>query len=134
MLFSVDTEDLDTWIFAAQRFRQDLPDLADETEQDAAELVAGETRRRVDVLTGAARQSVRVLDYQGDATVVGGSGSVRYYLWLDHGGHAGIRGTTVRRKVNRGRYAYPAYEDSQYDIAELMDDNVQKALRAHGLA
>lgn len=133
MLFSVDTEGQDAWIFAARRFQRDLPDLMEETEHDAAELVAGETRRRVDVLTGAARQSVRVLDYQGDATVVGGSGSVRYYTWLDYGGHAGIRGTTVRSKVRRGRYAYPAYEDSQPEIAELMDDNVKKSLRDHGL-
>lgn len=124
---------MDAWIFAARRFQRDLPDLVDETERDAAELVAGETRRRVDVLTGAARQSVRVLDYQGDAAVVGGSGSVRYYVWLDYGGRAGIRGTTVREKVRRGRYAYPAYEDNQPEIAELMDSNAKKALRDHGL-
>jgi len=134
MLFSVDTEGLDTWIFAARRFRDSLPDLVDETEQAAAELVAGETRRRVDVLTGAARQSVRVLDYNGDAAVVGGGGSVPYYAWLDFGGRAGIKGSTVRFKVPHGRYAYPAYEDSQPEIEDLMGEKVLKALRAQGLA
>lgn len=134
MLFEVDTQGLDAWLMAARRFEDALPDLMDDTEHEVAELVAGETRRRVPVLSGAARQSVRVLDYSGDATVVGGSSGVRYFGWLNYGGRTGRQYATVRPKVRRGRYIYPAYEDSEPEIVSIMDDQLLKSLRAHGLA
>lgn len=127
MLFTVDTKPLVTWAGNLRQFADDLPDVVSGIEQASAELVADVARPMVPHRTGAARDSVKAIDYSGSWTVVGGSASVRYYKWLNYGGGS-------RPKVRDGRYQWPAFEKSEQDVQELMSEKLLAALQDAGLA
>jgi hypothetical protein len=133
MLFHVDTTDLDTARKGVRELVSDMDGLMTDIEQDVAELVAERARPLVPRLSGAARASVKALDYAGGPSVVGGRG-IDYFAWLNYGGAAGRQHATKRSKVKDGRYLYPAYERSENEIEDLMADRLMQALRAVGLA
>jgi hypothetical protein len=133
MLFMVDTKDLNTARKGVRELVSGMNDLVYDIEQGAAELVADRAQPMVPRLSGAARASVKALDYAGGPSVVGGRG-LDYFAWLNYGGAAGRQHATKRSKVQDGRYLYPAYERSENQIEDLMADKLMAALRDAGLA
>ena len=104
--------------------------------RDAADVVAQEARSRVPSRTGTAKDSIRATAGGNTAYVKGGKARVPYYGWLDFGSRTPNRGQS--RSVGPwsgtgsgpqgGRFIYPAIDAKERQIAELVEEAVNRAL------
>lgn len=107
----------------------------------AANLVVSDTKRRVPVRTGAARDSVRSAMGGNRAFVVGGKARVPYYGWLDFGSRNPRRGNPrvigpwsgTGHGPEGGRFIYASIAANDRQIAALVGDAVNDALTALGI-
>lgn len=100
---------------------------------DAAQIVVNVAQRRIPVLTGAARKSVRVSSTGNKVRVSAGGTRAPYYPWLDYGGRTGIRGSVVRPFDKGGRYLYPAYGQERANIMRVLEKRIVAIIEAKGL-
>lgn len=98
---------------------------------EAADTVARGASRRVPVVTGAARKSLKAGSSQREARVKGGGRRAPYYGWLDFGGTAG-RGQR-RRFIQGGRYVYPAFAANRDAIFEHLSEALSDLAQEAGL-
>lgn len=104
--------------------------------KDAADVVAQEARSRVPSRTGAAKDSIRATAGGNTAYVRGGRARIPYYGWLDFGTRTPNRGnprsvgpwSATGKGPSSGRFIYPAIDAKERQIAELVEDAVNRAL------
>lgn len=99
----------------------------------AADTVAAGAARRVPVLSGRARASLRAMSSQREARVMGGSKKVPYYGWLDFGGRIGRDKSQRRPFVDGGRYMYPTFAANRDPIYKALADGLADLARNAGL-
>lgn len=117
---------LDTARHASTR---ELDVLVDRT----ARLIRDETRRRVPRgATGAARASLRIVEGEGTAQLVGGGRRAVYFGWLDFGGVAGRAGPR-RPYLRRGRYLIPTLLRERASIQAATEHALGKVVLNAGL-
>jgi len=124
-MFSVNLDDFRKWQRNLRDLTQGLPDVVEDIEEKAAELTADVARPLVRRRTGAAQGSVKALDYSGAWNVIGGDTNVRHFKWLNY---------AYPTRVHEGRYLWPAFEKSEQDVEDLMDEELLRALKNAGLA
>jgi hypothetical protein len=101
---------------------------------EVAQIVVNVARRRIPVVTGAARNSVRVASTGTKVRVQAGGSRAPYYPWLDYGGRVGRNRSVARPWDPGGRYLYPAYGSQRANILALLDKRVTALIEAKGLA
>lgn len=114
---------------------ENLRDLRDGLK-DAADVVAVEAASRVPTRTGAAKDSIRATAGGNTAYVKGGKARIPYYGWLDFGTREPNRGnprsvgpwTGTGKGPEGGRFIYPAIDAKERQIAELVEEAVNRAL------
>lgn len=134
MTITVDLSEWRAWAAGVDAFIDRLPEAEAQWEHDAAGMVVKSARPTVPVDTGAARRSVRVLDYSGGAAAAGGSVAVPYFGWLSFGGAAGRNHSVHRAVVPDGRYLWPGYLREHGAIELLGRTILWEALHDAGLA
>lgn len=110
--------------------------------REAARIVADDARRRIPVVTGLARDSVRPTVSGNTAYVRGGRSTVPYYGWLDFGVRTARRGQP--RSVGPwtlsgggrppGRFIYPAIDDRMPEVVELLAKKLDSVARRKGFS
>jgi len=106
-----------------------------------AEIVAAETRKRIPVGTGRARDSVRATAGGNKAYVNGGKASVPYYGWLDFGTRTPMSGrprsvgpwAKSGKGPDRGRFIYPALDDTIDQVVDKVGDGLEAFARKERL-
>lgn len=112
---------------------------------EAANVVVNVARRRVPVVTGAARASIRASSGQRSASVSAGGRKAPYFPWLDYGGTVGRgrsgkagtvgakEGNVKRPFIKSGRYIYPAYSAQHDNVMRLLDKRIRSLVESKGL-
>lgn len=100
---------------------------------EAAQAVVGGASKRVPVVTGKARKSLRASSGQREAKVSGGNKQAEYYGFLDFGGTVGRKRATRRRFITEGRYMYPAYSANHASIQKALEKSIVEMCRNTGL-
>lgn len=100
---------------------------------DASQVVVNVARRRVPVLTGAARNSIRSSSGQRTASVTAGGRKAPYFPWLDYGGRTGRGKSIARPFIKGGRYVYPAYEAQHANIMAVLQKRITDLVESKGL-
>jgi hypothetical protein len=100
---------------------------------EASVTVARGAARRVPTKTGRAGASLRAQSSQREAKVVGGSGKVPYFGFLDFGGRVGRHKSVARPFVKSGRYMYPAFSANRESILRALQDGIVSLAREAGL-
>lgn len=100
---------------------------------NVTEVVASAATRRVPRRTGRAAASLRAQSSQREAKVVGGSGKVPYYGFLDFGGRVGRNKSVSRPFVRSGRYLWPAVAANRDTLAKALQEGLVALARKHGL-
>lgn len=108
--------------------------------KEAASVVADEAQRRVPVVSGKARKSIRSLVSGNSAFVAGGKKTVPYYGWLDFGTRTPRSGqprssgpwTGTGSGPAEGRFIYPAIEAKKEEVVRLVDQAMGRALKRKG--
>lgn len=111
-----------------QQMDAGLDGMIKETLAEAAELVAADARRKIPTLTGAARNSLKVVG----AMVTAGGSKAPYYPWLDYGGRAGRRGARRPWRAG-GRYIWKSYGDLFPAIQRVSEKALDALTRRCGL-
>jgi hypothetical protein len=108
----------------------------DDACNDAAESVAGRTRRVFPMGPqpgGHARSSIEVDRFPGlRATVREGGPRFSYVGWLDFGGHVGRRHANHRQWIKGGRYLFPAWRTVRPGVEPAMHEGLREAARRSG--
>lgn len=108
-----------------------------------AQQVQSDIQRRVPVLKGNARASVKARASQRGAAIAFGGDKAPYFPWLDFGGTTGkghrpgaaYSGSVKRPWMGRpgdGRYVYPAIADNEAEIEAAATDAVLNVARIAG--
>ena len=124
---------LDEFRASLGNLEQGLPQALRGALGASSELVLTDARRRVPTRSGAARGSLRVVLADHLATVVGGSGRVPYFGWLDFGGAVGRRRAVRRAYIGDGRYVYFAHQQVRARYGEILSGALSEAIAAAGL-
>lgn len=98
---------------------------------EAAELVAQKAGRKVPILSGRARKSLKPRSSQREARVAAGGRRAPYYPWLDFGGRL-PRGQE-RRYIEGGRYIYPTLSDNHTMIVGILEEALVELAEDAGL-
>lgn len=125
----------------AQKLLKEAGQLEEQQElvtalRQGAELVENDTKRRIPVRTGRARNSIRSRASKTRAVVVGGKKAVKYYGWLDFGSRTPRKGNP--RSVGpwsgsgigpfRGRFIYQALDANRAQVNALIANAISRAL------
>lgn len=113
-----------------KRLGDDLGDLK-QAHKRAAEAVAEDARKRVPVLTGRMKASIRAAGQAGGAVIRGGSKSVPYFGFIDFGGNTGIDKSVVRPFLPKGRVLYPAIDAQQKEVVSIFDREIEQLLNKY---
>ncbi len=126
----------------AGAFRQidsTLPKELQKGFKGVADHVVGVAQQRMPFITGTAARSLRPRATQKSAGIAfpgGGPGSrddkAGYYPWLDFGGTTGRGHGISRKRVEGGRYLYPAIGESKEYIREAVDDVIEGTAKHAG--
>jgi hypothetical protein len=108
---------------------------------DAADYVAVRARGKVPSRSGRAAGSIKGGSTGASAYVKGGGGNVPYYGWLDFGSRTPKKGNPRSRGPwsgsgkgpIRGRFIYPAIDENQNKIVELVGNGLNQVIRDAGL-
>lgn len=122
-----------------RQFQRDLKTLSGDLAKalrkalnKGAEIVAEEARPRVPSRSGKARKSIKAASSQKEARVRGGGARTPYYPWLDFGGRVGRNRSVERRRIDGGRYLYPALADNNERVyQELIGALIEVAENAN---
>jgi len=99
--------------------------------------VAADARKSVPVDSGLAKASIRAVSGGNRIFIAGGKARVPYYGWLDFGGvlgrSGGRRNRQVRKKMQKGRFIYPAIDKNERFIIRAADRAFSSAKRKVGL-
>jgi hypothetical protein len=92
-----------------RKLDRDLPKALRLANNEAADLVVGETLPAIPQRTGRARRSVRKASTRTAVRVRAGGARAPYYPWLDFGGRVGKGRSVIRPFDKHGRYLYAGY-------------------------
>lgn len=127
-------------ISGLREIQKALKDLDGESQKElrtalneGAQIVVNVAQRRVPVLTGAARSSIRATSGQREARVSAGGKKAPYLPWLDYGGKVGRNRSVVRPFIKGGRYLYPAYESQHDNVLRLIRKRLTDLLAKKGI-
>lgn len=119
-----------------RRIAEDLSRAKDATYVTKRSRKGGVSRKYTSVRskrsTGRLARSVRVLSSTKGVYIRGGSARVPYYGWRDFGGTlrpvGGRHNTQVRPFIKRGRYIYPAIDETRPQILRAVRSAYEEAV------
>lgn len=118
---------------ALKRVDEELPRRLRLILNDAIEVVAEDTRRRVPSKSGRAKASVKTQSSQREARLKAGGAKVQYFPWLDYGGNVGRNRSVKRPFKKEGRYVFPAYRRNRDDVLEMLDKGIGMLIEESGM-
>jgi hypothetical protein len=111
----------------------DLPKALRVAFNQAADIVVQDAKSKVPTKSGKARKSIKAKSTPKAVRLAGGSRSVAYYGWLDHGGMGGRGKKNARPFKKDGRYLYRAFYDNKEKLPELLEAALLEVARQSGV-